>query len=260
MKVLVTNDDGVYSSGIRAVVDGLPDGWDVTVVAPSSQMSGIGRAISLFEPLRINELSGFDVPTYSVGGTPTDSVILGLHRVLDESPDLLVSGVNLGENLSSEAVTTSGTVGAALEAATQGVPAISVSVQLVDEGYKYHEGGLDLDLEFPSKVIEKLVGGVEEKGFPEGVDVLNVNIPSSAGRDTPMRITKLGRKVFDTSVEERHDPRGKQYYWIDGGYTKNVEKGTDVDVVLNRKEISITPVSLEMTSNVDLEVDDIIPG
>ncbi|RZN61269.1 5'/3'-nucleotidase SurE [Methanonatronarchaeum sp. AMET6-2] len=258
MKVLVTNDDGIYSPGIEAAVRALPDGWSVTMVAPSSQKSGIGRAISLFEPLRINELSGFGVPAFSVGGTPTDSVILGLHRILDDRPDLLVSGINLGENLSTEAVTTSGTIGAALEAATQGVPAISVSVQLLDEGDKFHEGGIDIDLGFAVEILGRLVRGVRRNGFPEGVDVLNVNIPASADAGTPMRVTRLGRRVFDTSVEERFDPRGKQYYWIDGGYITDVEGGTDVDTVLNEQEISITPITLEMTSDVDLSIEDLM--
>ncbi|WGI17720.1 5'/3'-nucleotidase SurE [Methanonatronarchaeum sp. AMET-Sl] len=258
MRVLVTNDDGVYSPGIGAVVEGVPDGWGVTVVAPSSQMSGIGRAISLFEPLRINELSGFGFPVFSVGGTPTDCVVLGLYRVVDCLPDLLVSGVNLGLNLSTEAVTTSGTVGAALEAASQGVPAVSVSVELVDEGDMFHEGGIDLDLGFVSGVVGRLVRGIGRNGFPGGVDVLNVNIPVSADEDTGMRVTRLARRVFDTSVEERRDPRGRQYYWIDGGYVDGVEEGTDVDVVLNEGLISVTPISLDMTSDVDLEIDDIM--
>ncbi|OKY78036.1 MAG: putative acid phosphatase SurE [Candidatus Methanohalarchaeum thermophilum] len=255
---MLTNDDGIYSTGIKAAYNALSGDYDTTIVAPSTQKSGIGRAISLFEPIRVSEVNTLDTKAYSVGGTPTDSVILGLYSILEEDPDLVVSGINLGENLSTEAVTTSGTIGAALEAATQGVPAISASVQLSDEGNKFHEGRIDVNLDLAKKNLLKLVNGIEKNGFPDEVDVLNLNVPNSVNEDTPVRITKLARKVYNTSVEKRKDPRGKPYFWIDGGHIKEVEKNTDVDTILNKEEISITPITLEMTSKRDLEKKDIL--
>lgn len=259
MKILVTNDDGIYSSGLKAAYQALKNDFDTELIAPSTQKSGIGRAISLFEPIRVSKVTAFDKEAYSIGGTPTDSVIIGIHSILDKKPDLVVSGINLGENLSSEAVTTSGTIGAALEASTNDISAIAASVKLIDEGNKFHEGRIDVDLEYTKKIIHKLVKGIEKNGFPEEVDVLNLNIPEDADKDTPIRITELAKRIYDTSVDERKDPRGRPYYWIDGGYVESVEEGTDVDVVLNKNEISITPVSLGMTAEVDLEKEDILP-
>ncbi|PTD93574.1 5'/3'-nucleotidase SurE [archaeon SCG-AAA382B04] len=259
MKILITNDDGIYSTGLKATYDSLKNDFETELIAPSTQKSGIGRAISLFEPIRVSRVSAFDKKAYSIGGTPTDSVIIGIHSILDQKPDLVVSGINLGENLSTEAVTTSGTIGAALEAATQDVPVIAASLKLLDEGNKFHEGRIDVDLDFAKKVLNRVVKGIDKNGFPSKVDVLNLNIPEDASEGTPIRITKLARKIFDTTVEERKDPRGRPYYWIDGGHVDNVEEGTDVDVVLNKNEISITPISLEMTAEVDLEIEKILP-
>lgn len=259
MKILITNDDGIYSSGLKSAYDALKEDFNTELIAPSTQKSGIGRAISLFEPIRVSKVSAFEKEAYSIGGTPTDSIIIGIYSIMEEKPDLVVSGMNLGENLSTEAVTTSGTIGAALEASTQGIPAIAASVKLVNEENKFHEGRVNVDLEYPKKILRKVVEGVEKNGFPEAVDLLNLNIPEDASKNTPIRITRLERKIFDTSVEERKDPRGRPYYWIDGGHITDVEEGTDVDAVLNKNQISITPISLEMTAKVDLKKDDILP-
>ncbi len=259
MNILLTNDDGIYSTGLKAANDALLKNHSTNLVAPSTQKSGIGQAISLFEPIRVSEVTAFNQTAYSVGGTPADSVILGIKSILKKEPDLVVSGLNLGENLSTEAVTTSGTIGAALEASTQGVPAIAASVKLRDEGNKFHEGRIDVDLEYPKKILNKLVSGIQKNGFPEDVDVLNLNVPEDATEETPIEITKLAKKVFDTSVDERKDPRGRPYFWIDGGHIEDVEKGSDVDVVLNQNHVSITPISLTMTAEVELNKEDILP-
>ncbi len=258
MKVMITNDDGVYSSGLEATYKAIPDKNDIIIVAPSSQKSGIGRAISLFEPLRVTKIPDFGAEAYAVDGTPTDSVIIGIHSILKNKPDIVVSGINMGENLSTEAITTSGTVGAAMEAATKEIPAISISVQLTDQKDKYYEGKIDVELKAATNILSKIFNGIQKNGFPDGVDILNVNIPSEADRNTPMHVTKLSKRIYDTSVDKREDPRGRPYYWIDGGYLPGAEKGTDVDVVLNKGEISITPISLDMTSEVDVSIEDLL--
>jgi 5'/3'-nucleotidase SurE len=130
--ILITNDDGVASSGLLAAYEAVKDLGEVYVVAPATHQSAMGRSMTLFEPLRVSKLSFSDTTAYSVNGTPTDSVIIGMFVVLDRKPDLVISGINVGENLSAEA-TTSGTIGAALEATNQGVPAIAVSMRVEDE-------------------------------------------------------------------------------------------------------------------------------
>ena len=126
-KILLTNDDGITSTGLWAAYDALAPIADVTVVAPATQQSAVGRSISIFEPIRANQVTMNGVTAYSVGGKPTDAVIIGLFA-LRLNPDLVVSGVNIGENLSFESIMTSGTVRAALEASNQGVPSLAFSL------------------------------------------------------------------------------------------------------------------------------------
>ena len=128
MKILLSNDDGVDASGILALKQAVEEFGEVYVVAPSNQQSGIGHALTLYEPLRINKTRLRDgSPAYSVSGTPTDSVTLGVYEIMDEKPDLVISGINTGQNTGKGELTTSGTLGAAMEAASLGIPAIAVS-------------------------------------------------------------------------------------------------------------------------------------
>lgn len=259
MRILLTNDDGVTSTGLLEAHDALSEVADVTVVAPATQQSAVGRSISIFQPIRIFETRVDGVDVHSVGGTPTDAVVLGLHRVMDRMPDLVVSGINMGENLSTEAVTTSGTVGAALEASTQGVPALAASMQ-VEESDKFHHGQLEIDMEPAKRLLRRTVERLKDGEFPDGVDVLNLNVPYPCDEDTPVRVTRLARRFFDTEVLERSDPRGKPYYWIDGDHVDDAEPGTDVHTVLAEREASLTPISLDSTSPRTPEVDRLAEG
>ena len=135
-KILLTNDDGINSGGLWATYDALSLFADVTVVAPATQQSAVGRSISIFEPIRMNEVTMHETQTYSVEGRPTDALLLGLYG-LGLKPNLVVSGINLGENISFESITTSGTVGAAMEAVNQGIPALAYSLQMNDQGNKF---------------------------------------------------------------------------------------------------------------------------
>jgi len=169
------------------------------------------------------------VPAYSVGGKPTDAVIIGLFA-LHLNPDVVVSGINIGENLSYESIMTSGTVGAALEASNQGVPSLAFSLQVEDQGDKFDDPSQIRDRFFDAKrVVREVCERVLANGFPGNAHVINVNIP------TPVRggyeITRLAEKLFYTGVEERFDPRGRPYYWIDGPLHEDAEEGTDVHAV-----------------------------
>lgn len=251
---MVTNDDGVYAVGLRAAYDAVRGLGEVTVVAPVQQKSGVGRSISIFEPLRVSRsvLDGFEA--YAVGGTPTDAVIIGIFSILKRLPDLVVSGFNIGENISTDTVTTSGTIGAALEAASYGVPAIAVSIQVLDEGDKFDDlRCYHYDFDEGIKILNRIARRVLEHGLPEGVDVLNVNLPRHVTAETPIEITRLSRKIFNTSVDERRDPRGRPYYWIDGDLILEDEEGTDIHTVFTKGHVSLTPLSLDATSRISPE-------
>ncbi len=247
-KILITNDDGVGSSGLRAAYEAVRDLGETYVVAPATQQSAVGRSMTLFEPLRIARLPFGDTTAFSVNGTPTDSVIIGMFVVLDRKPDLVISGINIGENLSAEAATTSGTIGAALEAANQGVPAIAASMRVEDEGDKFVDTGRMRDYAAGQRVIRRLAQRVLEDGMPAGVDVLNVNVPGGATPDTPVVATRLARQMYVTRVHRRQDPRGRSYYWIDGTVVGDAAEGTDLHTMMKKGHISVTPLTLDMTA------------
>ncbi len=253
MRILVTNDDGVYASGLQAAARSVVGLGEVVVAAPSGQKSGVGRSISVFEPLRFAEVNLNGFKAYAVTGTPTDSVIIGIFAIMKQMPDLVVSGINVGENISSDTVTTSGTIGAALEAASYGIPAIAASIQAIDQGDKFdmHHGAKH-SFDVATKILRRVATRVLQSGLPEGVDLLNLNVPVSAREDTEIVVTRLARKIFKTSVQERFDPRGRPYYWIDGELIFSDEEGTDVQTVYQERKISITPLSLDSTARIDL--------
>ncbi|RLG28270.1 5'/3'-nucleotidase SurE [Methanosarcinales archaeon] len=253
-RILVTNDDGVYAVGLRAAFEAVSELGAVSVVAPAQQMSGVGKSISIFVPLRVSDakLDGFEA--YAVGGTPTDSVIIAIFSIMKTMPDLVVSGFNVGENISTDTVTTSGTIGAALEAASYGVPAIAVSIQVLDEGEKFDDlRNYHYDFDEGIKILRRIASRVLEYGLPDGVDLLNVNLPRHATVETPIEITRLSRKIFQTGVEERHDPRGRPYYWINGDLIVDDEAGTDINAVFNSEHVSVTPLCLDATAQIKIE-------
>jgi 5'-nucleotidase len=248
-RILITNDDGVASPGLMAVYEAVKDLGEAIIVAPATQQSAVGRSMTLFEPLRTEKMSLQGTVAYAVNGTPTDSVIIGMYVVMaDRKPDLVISGINIGENLSAEAATTSGTIGAALEAANQGTPAIAVSMHELDEADKFATAAQTRDYAVAQRVIRKLAQHVLEHGMPKRVDVLNVNVPAGATPETPVAVTRLARRMYNTIVHHRMDPRGRSYYWVDGTVVEDAPPGTDLHTMHQLKQISITPMSLDMTA------------
>ena len=168
-------------------------------------------------------------------------MIIGLFA-LRLNPDLVVSGINIGENLSYESIMTSGTVGAALEASNQGVPSLAFSLQVEDQGDKFDDpSGVTDRFGDAKRVVREICEKILGNGFPKDAHVINVNIP------TPVRggyeITRLAEKLFYTGVEERFDPRGRPYYWIDGPLYEDADEGTDVHAI-QKGNVSITPITL----------------
>ncbi|MGA2933668.1 MAG: 5'/3'-nucleotidase SurE [Methanomicrobiales archaeon] len=244
-RILLTNDDGIYSAGLWAAYEALSGFADVTIVAPASQQSAVGRSISIFEPIRVHDVDLQGVKGIAVGGKPTDAVIIGLYA-LQLEPTLVVSGINIGENLSFESIMTSGTVGAALEAANQGTPAIAFSLQVEDQGDKFDDPRrYGKRFTEAKKIVSDIVSVVLRQGFPREADVINVNIPSAIRGG--YEVTRLSRKLFHTGVEKRLDPRGRPYFWINGPLVEDAEEGTDVHAV-RKGNISITPITLDCTA------------
>jgi 5'-nucleotidase len=248
MDILIVNDDGIYSPSLIALYRALKEKFEnaeITIVAPTNQQSGIGRAISLFEPLRMTKVKlAKDIVGYAVSGTPTDCVILGIYQILKKVPDLVISGINIGENLGTE-IMTSGTLGAAFEAAHHGAKAIASSLQMTSDHLKFKELDIPINFEIPAEITVRIAKKYLEHDMP--CDVLNINIPENATLDTPIEITRLARKMYTTHVEERVDPRGRSYYWIDGYPIFEEEEDTDVYVLRKKGHISITPLTLDTT-------------
>ena len=252
MKILITNDDGVNSSGIIAAKKAVENLGKIDIVAPATQQSGIGHALTLYEPIRATATTLQDgTEAFSVSGTPTDSVIIGIYEITSQKPDLVISGINMGENLGKSELTTSGTIGAAMEAAAHGIPALSVSLQVTRGEVKFHDGHVDLDYEFAIKILNRVAKKIIEKGLPDGVDFVNLNIPSHPSSEE-IRLTKLGDRMYKIHIQKRLDPRGRPYYWIDGDPVENDDLDTDVHVLKTERCPTITPISLDCTSKLDL--------
>ena len=233
-RILVTNDDGVHSPGIRALADALRPLGDVLIVAPLSEASAIGHALTLRRPLRLQTLGD---GIHAVDGTPTDCVNIAIRIVLDgRGPDLVASGINKGYNLGDD-VTYSGTVAGALEAALLGIPALAVSL-----------GGSDAEFDFgqAARVAARVAEEMLAHPLPPRT-FLNVNVPprSAAGH----RITVQGRRNHETSVTARVDPRGQSYYWIDEAICRWHDHPRSDYQTVQEGLVSITPLQPDLTAH-----------
>ncbi|WP_406532333.1 5'/3'-nucleotidase SurE [Methanobrevibacter sp.] len=252
MKALISNDDGVTASGIFAAKKAIENLCDTYIVAPETQQSGIGHALTLFEPLRINEYTLKDGSIgYGVSGTPTDAVTLGLFEILDEKPDIMISGINTGFNLGQAELTTSGTLGAAIEAATFGIPTIAISLEVVRDDIKFENGEIEIDFDFAGKMLKKIAEIVLKKGLPEGIDLLNVNIPANP-IDEEFEVVTLGKRMYTPIIHKRLDPRGKPYYWIGGEPYESDVPGSDGYELRKAHKTTVTPLKIDLTSDISL--------
>ncbi|MGD2113595.1 MAG: 5'/3'-nucleotidase SurE [Acidobacteriota bacterium] len=235
--ILITNDDGVFSEGIKLLARALSGVARVTVVAPDREQSASGHALTLHRPLRIQQIED---GWYSVDGTPTDCVNLALLWLLrDDPPDLVCSGINFGTNLGDD-VTYSGTVSATFEGTLLGVPSVAFS-QEVGEHFSFEPGA-----RYAAELAAELL---RQETLPEDL-LLNVNFP--AGTIRGVRFTHLGRRRYQQSIIEKQDPRGRKYYWIAGSPRWEEAEGTDFDV-LSKGCVTITPLHLDLTDYRGLE-------
>lgn len=252
MKALISNDDGITASGILAAKKAVDMLCDTYVVAPETQQSGIGHALTLYEPLRVDEHILRDGSIgYGVSGTPTDAVTLALFEIMDEKPDMMISGINTGFNIGQAELTTSGTLGAAIEAASFKIPTIAISQEVTRDDIKFDNGEIQIDFDFAGKMLNKLAKIVLKKGLPEGIDLLNVNIPANP-TDEEFEVVKLGNRMYTPFIEKRLDPRGKPYYWIGGEPYTADKPGSDGYELRRSQKTTVTPLKIDLTSDLSL--------
>jgi 5'-nucleotidase len=228
--LLVSNDDGIHAAGIRALCEALEPVGDVWVVAPETERSATSHAITLDRPLRLHEVAP---QRYSIDGTPVDCVYVGLYFLLAQKrPALVVSGINHGANLGSDAFY-SGTIGAAREGAIRGVPGLAVSLA------GGHGSGFGLAAELAANVARGLIGLGDQ-----APRLVSMNIPEGPVKGT--RVTTLGRRTYYDQVEARTDLRGRAYYWIGGpGSRTELIPGSDGEA-LSQGYASLTPLTLDL--------------
>lgn len=239
MRILLSNDDGIHAPGL-AVLEEIAREMtdDVWVCAPAEEQSGAGHSLTLHQPVRLRE---HGEKRYAVTGTPTDSVNLALRKLFaDKQPDVVISGVNAGENLGDD-VTYSGTVSAAMEGALAGIPAIALSQAFRDNGASF-----SATKAWGKRVLEPLVDMVMAKRT-----VINVNFPAlPAGKVRGIRVVRQGFHDYDRgSLVEGRDPRGRPYYWFglqDAEHT--LDHGTDLEAVEDGY-IAVTPLQLDLTNH-----------
>ncbi len=252
-RILVTNDDGYESAGLRALVEALRPLGHVTVVAPSTEKSACGHSLTLTRPLRFVAV---DDDWFKLDdGTPSDCVYLAKHALFDERslPDLVVSGINKGANM-GEDITYSGTASAAMEAVLQGIPAVAVSQVCGSHGCRQvDELGYELAKETAFRVCKKILEG----GFPlPERRFLNINVPPLGPSECRgIKVTKAGFRLYGNDAQVHRNPRGEEYYWLGLHplrWVKDEEMMCDFEAI-KAGYVSLTPIQLDLTSYTDLE-------
>ena len=237
-RILITNDDGIFSPGIHALWEAMVELGDPTVVAPNMEQSAVGHAITLTDPLRVDPVkrSG-DFEGWSVTGTPADCAKIAIKSILDEKPDLLISGINLGANVGTNIIY-SGTVSAATEGTILGIPSIAISLG----SYKTD------DWRGAKAAAVDLTRHVLEHGVPKGT-LLNVNVPYCDPEEIKgIQVTRQGNQYFKDEFEERTDPRRRTYYWMKGQIIDK-DKSMEFDgKAVSEKYVSVTPIHFSVTN------------
>jgi 5'-nucleotidase len=232
MRIVVTNDDGYRSAGLIALADQLARLGEVTIVAPVQEASAIGHALTLRYPLRLERVAD---RIYAVDGTPTDCVNIAVAQVLKVLPDLVVSGINKGWNLGDD-VTYSGTVAGALEAALLGIPALAVSLKSSRTEYDFGPA---------ARAALAIAEAVLRTPLPSRT-FLNINVPS--GQPKGLRVTVQAKRNHITSVAERHDPKGRPYYWIEEGQNEWAPHDRSDYQAVRDGFVSVSPLQPDLTA------------
>jgi len=239
--ILITNDDGIHAPGLQILFKKSRKLGQVTIIAPEHDNSAASHSLTMNRPLRVREI---EANVYTINGTPTDCVTIGIGKILPHKPDLVLSGINPGPNLGDD-VSYSGTVSAAIEATMLGIPSIAVSLAAESEPLHY---------ETAATFTVKLATMILERGLPKDT-LLNVNIPNiTPDKIKGLAFTRRGRRLYDDAIKEIYDPWGKKHYWIGGG-TPSFDTGEDTDsAAISVNKISITPMHLDPTNYEALKI------
>ncbi|MBT3250225.1 MAG: 5'/3'-nucleotidase SurE [Candidatus Marinimicrobia bacterium] len=235
--ILLTNDDGIFAPGLQILYDSISTFGETWVVAPDKERSGAGHAITLTEPLRVQELDNYKMSNaFQCSGTPADCVKLAIQNILPHPPDMVISGINQGAN-SGSYVIYSGTVSAAVEGMISGIPSFAISLDSHNSP----------DFDFSGKIARNIAENIVRNGLPEKT-ILNVNIPSGDIDDIKgIKITKHGNSMFHDSYDKRLDPRNRHYFWMNGKRAV-IDENDDVDnEALKQGYVSVTPLKFNFT-------------
>jgi 5'-nucleotidase len=243
MRILLTNDDGILAEGLSALSEELKGDFELSVVAPETEMSAVGHAITLSSPLRVKRFKRNGIFFgYAVSGTPADCVKIGVHEILQQRPDMIISGINLGSNVGINLLY-SGTVSAATEGAFLGIPSVAISLNTKNNP----------DFGFPARFSRRMIQFVQENGLGKGT-ALNVNIPAiPEDQIKGISVTTQDLVRHRDRYEKRNDPRGNLYYWL-ASETPVEESIPNTDLMaLNEDRITITPISFDLTDIKEVE-------
>ncbi len=257
IQILLTNDDSIHSPGLWAAAEALDPLGFVHVVAPRDQQTSAGRSMpiqssGIIEQMTLN-VNGREWDVFAVDGSPGQSVLHGIYDVIKGKPDIVVSGINYGENVGS-GITISGTVGAALEAATLGIPALAVSMQTGRE----HHFSLSQDIDFSAAAYftQLMADKVLNLELPFDVDLLKIDVPQNATPQTPWALTRQSRQRYyvpkpaERATITEHGPVGYEIRYD----PQDLEPGSDLFALLIEHKVSVTPISTDMTSRTDFEM------
>ena len=231
--ILLTNDDGFYSEGIKALFDRLKGLGQTVIVAPDQEQSAKSLSLTLHHPLRIKTIKH---NTYAVTGTPADCIYLAVQKILPRKPDILISGINHGPNLGQQDISYSGTVAGATQGTFLQVPSLAVSLTPKRSG--------QYDFKFAADFTYKMASRILKEGLPPGI-TLNINIPPPPIKG--IKLAKLGQKRYNPEIVVKKDPRNRTYYWIGSGHPKEIgDKDSDV-FVCKEGFLTITPLHADST-------------
>jgi 5'-nucleotidase len=237
--ILITNDDGIHAPGLREIKEALKGLGNLKVVAPDSERSAMGHAITMLHPLRVVEVShGSELFGLAINGTPADCVKLAVHSLLPRLPRLVVSGINLGPNTGTN-VLYSGTVSAATEGTILGIPSMAVSLRSFDKQSDFTPAGI-----YARQFAEKILA----RGLPDGI-LLNLNVPAIPKETIKgVRLTRLARYRYRDRYDRRQDPRGRDYFWLTGEDAEVLNPSSDADAVaVEQGYVSLTPLCYDLT-------------
>jgi len=239
MNIVISNDDGIFAKGIKVLAEKIAKEHDVYVLAPDRERSANGHALTLHKPLRAEEIDIFEnvKKSWQINGTPSDCIKLGIGAILEFKPDLIISGINRGQNMGTDVIY-SGTVSAAMEGTILGIPSIAVSLASFN----------DNNYETASDFILKFIENFDFKKLPPKT-LLNINVPAiDKSLLKGYKITKLGMHRYIDIFEKRKDLRGKTYYWLAGELFEYEDEADSDFTAVKNNYVSITPIHYDLTN------------